>query len=159
MNPFEEQVRRELGAAVRDVRAPEELPAAALAGGRRRRRRRRSVVGAVVAAPAALLVVGAALLGGGRTQRALPPAGAPAAVPSATAPAPSAAPGPASVDRSDDAARATYFAAGYDYDDAVELGALWNVDPFEAKATAGRMLTEGRAQELASDLGQPPAAP
>ncbi len=57
---------------------------------------------------------------------------------------PVAAPVPA-----DDAARQTYFAAGHTYDDAVVLGAQWNLDPFEAKAEAGRKLAAGQTLPLA----------
>ncbi|WP_432514862.1 hypothetical protein [Kineococcus sp. SYSU DK001] len=36
-----------------------------------------------------------------------------------------------------------FFAAGYTYDDAVALGAVWHVDPWEAKVTGGRELLTG----------------
>ena len=37
-----------------------------------------------------------------------------------------------------------FYASGFEYDDAVTLGELWNVDPWEAKAEGGRWLDEGR---------------
>lgn len=47
------------------------------------------------------------------------------------------------------AALDAYFAAGYDYDDAVALGGLWNVDPFEAKVSAGEKLLAGETLPVA----------
>lgn len=38
----------------------------------------------------------------------------------------------------------TYFAAGYDYDDAVKLAKLWKLDsPYDAKVLAGKKLQDG----------------
>lgn len=37
-----------------------------------------------------------------------------------------------------------YWDAGYTHDDGAVLAELWNVDVFEAKATAGRMLRDGQ---------------
>jgi hypothetical protein len=57
-----------------------------------------------------------------------------------------------------DAARAAYFAAGYDYDDAVALGNLWNEsDPWQVKADAGQKLLDGQTLPIAP--GSAPAAP
>ncbi|NAZ88484.1 hypothetical protein GTR00_20670, partial [Kineococcus sp. T90] len=56
------------------------------------------------------------------------------------------------------AALDAYFAAGYVWEDAVELGGLWNVDPVQAKVSAGGELLAGR--ELPVDPGgQPHGAP
>ena len=53
--------------------------------------------------------------------------------------APEPAPGP------QDAAVNAFFAAGYDYADAEELARLWHtVDPYHAKAEAGRKLLDGQ---------------
>ena len=43
----------------------------------------------------------------------------------------------------DDAAVEVFFAAGYAYDDAVELGELWNVDFYQAKVLGGQALQDG----------------
>jgi hypothetical protein len=57
-----------------------------------------------------------------------------------------------------DAARAAYFAAGYDYNDAVALGNLWNEsDPWQVKADAGQKLLDGQTLPIAP--GSAPAAP
>ena len=49
-----------------------------------------------------------------------------------------------------DAARAAYFAAGYDYNDAVALGNLWNEsDPWQVKADAGQKLLDGQTLPIA----------
>ncbi len=42
-----------------------------------------------------------------------------------------------------------FFAAGHDYDDAVALAAVWNVDPFEAKVTAGQRILAGETLPVA----------
>lgn len=71
--------------------------------------------------------------------------------PGSSAPAPEVAPAP--VDQAevgaDAAALDAYFGAGYDYDDAVALGALWNVDFFEAKVSAGEKLLAGETLPVA----------
>ncbi len=58
----------------------------------------------------------------------------PPIAPGSAAPAPSLDE-PAAVD--------AFFAAGYTYDDAVALGAEWQVEPYEAKVTAGLRLLSG----------------
>ncbi|WP_432543379.1 hypothetical protein [Kineococcus sp. SYSU DK002] len=59
----------------------------------------------------------------------------------------SSAPAPAvpvsEVPAEESAAVDAFFAAGYTYDDAVALGAVWHVDPYEAKVTGGRELLTG----------------
>ncbi len=57
-------------------------------------------------------------------------------LPVAPGSSPVAEPAPVADDGSAAAVDA-FFAAGHDYDDAVALAAVWNVDPFEAKVTAG----------------------
>lgn len=42
-----------------------------------------------------------------------------------------------------------YWDAGYTNEDGVTLAALWNVDVFEAKAAAGRLLRDGQALPIA----------
>ncbi|WP_380159231.1 hypothetical protein [Kineococcus sp. R86509] len=42
-----------------------------------------------------------------------------------------------------------FFAAGYTYDDAVALGTVWNVDPWEAKVTGGGKLLAGETLPVA----------
>ncbi|WP_432536991.1 hypothetical protein [Kineococcus arenarius] len=165
MNEVEERLRREMAAAVQDVESPAWLPAAARRGGRRRANRRR----ALLAAPAAAAVgaVGVASWGGwsraGETSVVSPAAsGAPAAQPDVrTSAGPTA--GAGGQEALQEAARAAveraraleaYFAAGYDYDDAVELGRSWNVEPGEAKAAAGADLLAGRPVPL-EPTGEP----
>ncbi|GAA0295655.1 hypothetical protein [Kineococcus aurantiacus] len=100
---------------------------------------------------ASIVAGGLALAGGSayaNSQEAAP-------VPAAAAAVPAAAPVPP-VD-ADQSAREVFFAAGYDYDDAVVLGARWNVDPWEAKAEGGRELAAGRTLPIAP--GSAPAAP
>ena len=49
-----------------------------------------------------------------------------------------------------EAAWQAYFAAGYDYDDAVQLAALWNLpDPESAKIAAGKKLEAGQTLPIA----------
>ncbi|WP_432494607.1 hypothetical protein [Kineococcus gypseus] len=180
MNEVEERLRRELAAAVQDVQAPAWLVGAARAGGRRRLRRRRALLTAPAAAAAVGAVgVGALVQGGwprpGGTSTATPagPAARGAAGP-AVDPVPGSAPEPAGQEALQQAARAAvqeaaaldaYFAAGYDYDDAVELGRLWNVEPDEAKTTAGAHLLAGEdlpfepVAEPGAELGAGPGAP
>ncbi|MBB2901169.1 hypothetical protein FHR75_001957 [Kineococcus radiotolerans] len=42
-----------------------------------------------------------------------------------------------------------FFAAGYTYDDAVALGGIWHVSPWEAKVTGGRDLLAGETLPVA----------
>ena len=42
-----------------------------------------------------------------------------------------------------------YWDAGYTGEDGAALAALWNVDVFEAKATAGQMLRDGQPLPIA----------
>ncbi|MGI4894010.1 MAG: hypothetical protein ACRYF3_02735 [Janthinobacterium lividum] len=93
---------------------------------------------------------------------AVAPAGAPApvAVPALTAvPAlahvPSPADAPAEQPEVDSGALDAFFAAGYDYDDAVSLGKTWNVDSFEAKQSAGRKLLAGETLPIAAGSADP----
>lgn len=45
-----------------------------------------------------------------------------------------------------------FFAAGYDYDDAVQLAKLWRLsDPYEAKADAGKKLLAGKKLPIKPD--------
>ncbi|WP_432545657.1 hypothetical protein [Kineococcus sp. SYSU DK004] len=55
----------------------------------------------------------------------------------------SAAPAPGSPSLEESAAVDAFFAAGYTYDDAVALGAEWEVEPYEAKVAAGLRLLSG----------------
>ncbi|WP_432483043.1 hypothetical protein [Kineococcus esterisolvens] len=155
MNEVEERLRREMAAAVQGVETPPWLPAAARRGGRRRASRRR----ALLVAPATAAAVGAV---GVASWTGWPRPGSPAVSPAAvgapsarTGAAPTAEPG--GQEARQEAARAAveraraleaYFAAGYDYDDAVELSKAWNVEPGEAKATAGADLLAGRPVPL-----------
>jgi hypothetical protein len=60
----------------------------------------------------------------------------------------STTPGPD--DLADMDALRTYFAAGYDWDDAVQLAALWNLpDPSDAKVAAGKKLEAGQTLPIA----------
>jgi len=62
----------------------------------------------------------------------------------------SAPPAPGTSPSGDDAtAVEAFFAAGYDYDDAVALARLWGGDPYEAKVTAGQKLTAGETLPVA----------
>lgn len=49
----------------------------------------------------------------------------------------------------DTTATDAYFAAGYTYEDAVALGALWSTDVGETKARAGQLLLEGQTLPVA----------
>ncbi|WP_432519298.1 hypothetical protein [Kineococcus sp. SYSU DK006] len=154
MNELEERLRREMAAAVQEVQAPAWLPAAASRGGRRRVRRRRALLVAPAGAVAAG-VVGVVALGQGgwpgtgAASSVSPAAGAPAAPEAATSAAAEATPDPLEQARLD-----AYFAAGYGWEEAVQLGRLWNVEPVEAKVTAGADLLDGRELPVAA-----PAAP
>jgi hypothetical protein len=57
------------------------------------------------------------------------------------------------------AALDAYFAAGYTYDDAVVLGAQWNLDPFETKAQAGARLLAGETLPVAPGSSAPQVDP
>ncbi|WP_041292017.1 hypothetical protein [Kineococcus radiotolerans] len=149
LSGWEDRLRRELDASVRDVRAGDGLLGAAREGGRRRLRRRR----ALATLPAALVVAGGAVWAG-TSRSAPPPALAPAGTPSSTAvtspvptaPAPEAsrvATEPPVLVMDAEAARDVFFDSGYVYEDAVPLGELWNVDPWEAKALGGQALQNG----------------
>jgi hypothetical protein len=153
LSGWEDRLRRELDASVRDVRAGDDLLVAAREGGRRRLRRRR----ALVTLPAAVVVAGGAVWAGtGRSAppQALAPAGVPASAP-AGVPAGTGAPVPTGagtprvattppvLTMDEQAAREVFFGAGYEYEDAVPLGELWNVDPWEAKALGGQALADG----------------
>ena len=122
-------------------------------GYRRRRRVARAAGGAVVTAGlGAVAVVGPGLLDSepSHTDRAVPFAAA-ATTPSTPPTPPAAFPGPL---------REAFFAAGYDYDDAVELARLWGRDATatdDVKAEAGRRLLAGERLPLAPGAG--PAAP
>lgn len=50
-----------------------------------------------------------------------------------------------------------FFDAGYAWDDAVALGALWSVEPADTKIRAGQMLLEGEPLPFAPGEGAPPA--
>ncbi|MCI2237143.1 hypothetical protein MN205_01370 [Kineococcus sp. TRM81007] len=154
MNEVEERLRREMAAAVQDVESPAWLPAAARKGGRRRANRRRVLLAAPATA-AAVGAVGVASWGGwsrpGETSVVSPAApGAPAAQPGGQEARQEAA--RAAVEQA--RALEAYFAAGYDYDDAVELGRSWNVEPGEAKVSAGADLLAGRPVPL-EPTGEP----
>jgi hypothetical protein len=57
-----------------------------------------------------------------------------------------------------DTDRAAFFAAGYDYNDAVALGNIWHVsDPWQVKADAGQKLLAGQTLPIAP--GSAPNAP
>jgi hypothetical protein len=59
-----------------------------------------------------------------------------------------------------DQARAAYFAAGYDYNDAVALGTLWHEsDPWQVKADAGQKLIDGQTLPIAPGSSPNPPAP
>ena len=152
VNELEERLRREMAAAVQEVQAPAWLPAAASRGGRRRVRRRRALLAAPASAVAAG-VVGAVALGQGGWPGTGP---ASSLVPAASAPAGAgeqATPEP-TPDPQEQARLDAYFAAGYGWEEAVQLGRLWNVEPAEAKETAGADLLAGRGLPVAA-----PAAP
>jgi len=127
-------------------------------GYRRRRWAARAAGGALVTAGlGAGAVVGGqvlpGLLDGGR------PSGEQAALSVAAPVSPSATPSPRS-ETDAEQRRAAFFAAGYDYDDAVALALLWGrdaVDTDAVKADAGRRLLAGGTLPLAP--GAAPAAP
>jgi hypothetical protein len=116
-------------------------------------------------------VLGAGLIAGGVALPGVLPAGpstgtglvAPAAAPAGAPPSPSLAPAlavPASPSAAvsppaseQEAAWDAYFAAGYDYDDAVELAKLWNSkdEIGDVKAEAGRRLLAGERLPIEPD--------
>ena len=164
MNEMEERLRREMTAATESVEAPGWLPGAAARGGRRRLRRRRVLLAVPVTVVAAGAVgVGALGPGGWPSTSAIsaltPAAGAPAAAPTTTPK--TASPVEATPDPQDAAALAAYFNAGYGWDEAVQLGQLWSVEPTEAKVTAGTDLRAGRTLPVspAQTLPADPEAP
>ncbi|WP_432543378.1 hypothetical protein [Kineococcus sp. SYSU DK002] len=155
LSGWEDRLRHELDASVREVRAGADLLADVREGGRRRLRRRR----ALVALPAAVVAVGgvvggAVWAGGSRPPQAVVPAGTatgtseapgtteapPTAAPPAPGPVATAAP---VLTMDPTAAWDAFFAAGYGYEDAVPLGEVWNVGTDEAKALGGQALTDG----------------
>lgn len=139
---WEQRLRDDLDASVRDVRAGDDLLATVRAGGRRRVRRRR----ALTALPAAVVIAGTAVWAG--VHRSAPPPVAPASqgpTPSRT-PEPRPTPVPTSGARLEEqAAVDLFYDSGYVYEDAVALGELWNLDSWEAKAQGGRWIEDGRA--------------
>ncbi|WP_432514863.1 hypothetical protein [Kineococcus sp. SYSU DK001] len=150
LSGWEDRLRYELDASVRDVRAGDDLLGRVREGGRRRVRRRR----ALVALPAAVVVAGGVAGGvvwAGRSAppRALAPASTPStssapSAPSATATGtPRVGTEPPVLAMDADAARDVFSDAGFGYEDAVPLGELWNVDPWEAKALGGQVLADG----------------
>jgi hypothetical protein len=145
VSAWEDRLRGDLGRAVQDVTAREDLLGAVRAGGRRRVRRRR----ALASVPAAALVVGGAVWAG--TRGSTPPP----VVPATSTPSPEPTP---SQTLSDAAAMDLFYATGYEYEDAYVLAELWQVDTVEAKAKGGRMIAAG--EELpGADLGVAPGTP
>ncbi|WP_380159233.1 hypothetical protein [Kineococcus sp. R86509] len=139
LSGWEDRLRRELDASVRDVRAGDDLVVRTREGGRRRVRRRR----ALVTLPAAVVVAGGAVWAG---RQAAPQPVTPASSPITAAPTPLVvATAPPVLTMGEDAARDVFFGAGYTYDDAVELGGLWNTDDWQAKALGGQALQNGQA--------------
>ncbi len=103
-------------------------------------------IGAGVLASGALLAGGSLLLNMN---------GASASGPAPAVAAAAAADAPADVDQ---AFLLGFLNAGYDYDDAVALGKLWNNDDVaDVKATAGRKLLAGETLPIAA--GSAPTAP
>lgn len=131
---WEQRLRGDLDATVRDVRVGDDLLATVKAGGRRRLRRRR----ALTALPAAVVVVGGVVWTG--LQGSAPP---PPVAPATQSPPPSEVPAPeAALD--EQSAVDLFYASGYEYADAEALGEIWNVDTWEAKAEGGRWIHDGR---------------
>ena len=133
LSGWEDRLRRELDASVRDVRAGDDLLVRAREGGRRRVRRRR----ALVTLPTAVVVAGGVVWAAG-TRQAQPQPVTPASSP-VESPTSSSAPG----EPLDELAAANVFLASYTYDDAVALGEIWNVDSWEAKVRGGQALEDG----------------
>lgn len=142
LSGWEDRLRRELDASVRDVRAGDDLVVRTREGGRRRVRRRR----ALVTLPAAVVVAGGAVWAGVGRQAAPQPV-TPASSAAPDAPVPST-PVPSSATsapgKPDEEMQAVdLFLASYTYDDAVSLGELWHVDSWEAKVRGGQTLENG----------------
>jgi len=181
VNGFDDQLRAEMRHATDGVQAPDGLAAAAGAGGRRRLRRRRAVqtapIAAAIAGVAGVAVLAPQLGGRGaaptptvvgapgaeplKATTALQPAATATATPAPTGTAPTSGASPAP---SGDTTFVVpdswpaFFAAGYDYDDAVALAALWHTASVEdAKTRAGQELTAGATLPIAP--GSAPAAP
>jgi len=148
-NDWEDGLRRELGLAVQDVQAREDLLGVVREGGRRRVRRRR----ALTAVPAAGLVVGGAVWAG--VARTAP---APVAPATPVTSAPVLEPTPSEAPLSFEVAIQVFYAHHYEYDDAEILADLWQVDVSEAKAKAGRLLDDGQPLPGA-ELGVSPESP
>jgi len=181
VNEFDDQLRAEMRHATEGVQAPDGLAAAAGAGGRRRLRRRRAVQTAPVAAAIAGIALLAPQLGGRGPAPVGTVAGAQGAEPleATTALAPTATPTTSSAPTSSAPTSSAptggptssadetfvvpdswpaYFAAGYDYDDAVVLAGLWHTASVEdAKTRAGQELITGKTLPIAP--GSAPAAP
>ncbi|MFD0481763.1 hypothetical protein ACFQ46_04075 [Kineococcus sp. GCM10028916] len=139
LSGWEDRLRHELDASVRDVRAGDDLVVRTREGGRRRLRRRR----ALVTLPAAVVVAGGAVWAGRQVApQPVTPAGSP--VTAASTPL-GVATDPPVLTMEEGAARDVFFGAGYTYDDAVELGGLWGTDPYEAKIRGGQALENGEA--------------
>jgi len=133
---------------------PAEVIAVVHQRARRYRRRRRAAQGAGGAVLGAGLVAGSVAApgwlnatsgrhGGSSISLAAP---APQPMPTAlTSPSPSASPSPLTAAQQEQALNA-YFAAGYDYNDALALAQLWHMsgDPTTIKAEAGRRLLAGQ---------------
>lgn len=157
----EDELRYELHSAAENVHAPPHLLTTTQAGGRRRLRRRR----ALHLTPLAAVLTGLAMWSphlriddpsrSGTTVAASPeqPQSPTSQTPQetsrqASAPLPGPAPdlsGDNSISDADMQARDAFFDAGYTYDDAVRLGALWNQDTDEAKVTGGQRLILGQS--------------
>lgn len=148
----EDELRRELQAAAERIQASPRLLADAHAGGRRRLRRRRALqVAPLAAALAGFAVLSPHLSAGDRSRSEVALAASPEDTqPPATRkapPAPTQAPEPTPDDPFTDVeqrAREAFFDAGYTFDDAVQLGSLWNQGFDEAKVTGGQRLLSGQ---------------
>lgn len=153
----EDELRDELNSAAEHVHAPPHLLTTIQAGGRRRLRRRR----ALQLTPLAVLTgltVWSPYLGAGDPSRSQATLAASPEEPhspttaqasrEASPPLPVPAPhlsGDNAISDADMQAREAFFGAGYTYDDAVRLGALWNQDSDEAKVTGGQRLILGQS--------------
>ena len=138
LSGWEDRLRSDLSASVRDVRADDGLLVAAREGGRRRLRRRR----ALAALPAAVVVAGGAVWAGVGRQAAPRPV-TPASSP-VQPPVPTTSAAPAPEEPADEQQAVDVFLDTYTYEDAVELGKLWNVDSWEAKIRGGHALEAGQ---------------
>ncbi len=140
--------------------APDALVVSAAARelGRRHLRRRRAAQAAGGAALTVGLAVGVAVLPSALSD------GTPSTLQVAAAPPSAAAVSPLAAAQ-DKKAYDAYFAAGYDFDDAMELARLWDLDdsagdpdPYGTKAVAGRRLLAGEDLPIAPGAGPAPAA-